>query len=121
MNRLFCYLSCCLLTINGFSQIQFLPVYKPSPVTGDWLITPVSQKAGVFQTNGGKDIVLSNGLLTRRFRISPNLATVDYKNLVTNEQFVRSIRPEALLMLNGKAYAVGGLYGQEEHAYLREE
>ena len=121
MNRLIWCLGFCLLATNGFPQIVSLPVYKPSLITGDWLITPVSQKAGVFQTNAGKDVVLSNGLLSRRFRVSPNLATVDYKNLVTDEQFVRSVRPEALLTLNSKTYAVGGLYGQKEHAYLREE
>lgn len=82
---------------------------------------PVTKKAGVYQANSGKDLVLSNGLLTRRFRISPNLATVDYQNLITGEQFIRSIRPEAMVTLNGKTYQVGGLYGQKEHAYLREE
>ncbi|WP_232074343.1 alpha-galactosidase [Spirosoma aureum] len=88
---------------------------------GDWLITPVAQKAAIYQANGGKDLVMSNGLITRRFRISPNLATVDFQNLTTGEQFVRSIRPEAMLVLDGKTYRVGGLYGQKEHAYLREE
>ena len=115
------FLSCWLLAYSGFGQIQSLPVYKPTTFKGDWLITTISQKAGVFQANGGKDLVLSNGLLTRRFRISPNLATVDYQNLSTGEQFVRSVRPEARLTLNGKTYQVGGLSGQKEHAYLREE
>ena len=114
-------LSCWIITQSSFAQINNLPVYRPTTVKGDWLITPVTQKAGVFQTNGGKELVLSNGLISRRFRISPNLATVDFQNLSTNEQFVRSIQPEARVILNGKSYAVGGLYGQKEHAYLREE
>ncbi len=113
--------TCWLLAIPGFSQIQSLPAYQPDRFKDDWLLTPVSQKAGIYQTNGGKDIVLSNGLISRRFRISPNLATVDYQNLTNSEQFVRSVRPEAMLTLNGKTYSVGGLYGQQEHAYLREE
>lgn len=110
-----------LISQLASAQIQSLPVYKPVAVQADWLISPVTQKAGVYQANKGKDLVLSNGLLTRRFRISPNLATVDYQNGTTNEQFVRSVRPEARLVLNGKTYQVGGLYGQKEHAYLREE
>jgi hypothetical protein len=121
MNHLHWFLSCWLLAHSGFSQLKSLPVYKPISPKSDWLVTPVLAKAGVFQTNGGKDLVLSNGLLTRRFRITPNLATIDYQNLSTNEQFVRSVRPEAVLVLNGKTYCVGGLYGQKEHAYLREE
>lgn len=84
-------------------------------------MSPVVQKAGAYQANGGRDLVLANGLIARRFRISPNLATVDYQNLTTGEQFVRSIRPEAVLVVDGKKYYVGGLYGQKEHAYLREE
>lgn len=110
-----------LISQLASAQIQSLPVYKPVAVQADWLISPVTQKAGVYQANNGKDLVLSNGLLVRRFRISPNLATVDYQNSTTNEQFVRSIRPEARLVLDGKTYQVGGLYGQKEHAYLREE
>ncbi|GAB4026948.1 alpha-galactosidase [Spirosoma koreense] len=121
MNRFVWLMGAWLLTHSGFAQIHQLPVYKPAPVKTDWLITAPFLKAGVFQANSGKDLVLSNGLLTRRFRISPNLATVDYQNLSTSEQFARSVRPEARLVLNGKPYRVGGLYGQTEHAYLREE
>ncbi len=114
-------LSCWLVVHSAFAQIQSLPAYQSTVVMSDWLITPVPQKAGVYQTSGGKDLVLSNGLLTRRFRISPNLATVDYQNRSTGEQFVRSVRPEAKLVLNGNLYLVGGLHGQQEHGYLREE
>lgn len=114
-------LAFCLVAQIGVAQLNSLPVYKPSPVKTDWLITPVTQKAGVFQANGGKELVLSNGLISRRFRVSPNLATVDYQNLSTNEQFIRAVGPEARVTLNGKTYAVGGLYGQKERAYLREE
>ncbi|WP_420147563.1 alpha-galactosidase [Spirosoma sp.] len=101
--------------------MQSLPSYKPATFQGDWLVKAVMQKAGVFQANKGRELVLSNGLVARRFRVSPNLATVDYQNLSTNEQFVRSVRPEAKLTLNGRTYQVGGLHGQKEHAYLREE
>jgi len=121
MRYAYCIINCWLLAYSVLAQLKSLPVYQPNTFKGDWLTTPVSQKAGVFQANGGKDLVLSNGLLTRRFRVSPNLATVDFQNLSTNEQFVRSVRPEAVLVLNGKTHRIGGLYGQKEHAYLREE
>ncbi|QMW03572.1 alpha-galactosidase [Spirosoma foliorum] len=121
MHRFFWLFNCWLLATNTFAQIQSLPIYKPIPFKQDWLIMPVSQKAGVFQANNGKDLVVANGLISRRFRIGPNLATVDYQNLSTNEQFVRSVKPEAKVILDGKTYNVGGLYGQKEHAYLREE
>ncbi|WP_460640033.1 alpha-galactosidase [Larkinella harenae] len=111
----------CLLTTSGRAQLSSLPVYRPAVFSGDWLVTPVAQKAGVYRTNQDKELVLSNGLLLRRFRISPNLATIDYRNLTTNEQFIRSVKPEAVVVLNGKRYRVGGLDGQKEHAYLKEE
>lgn len=121
MKRIAALFCCWLFTSFVFGQTQSLPVYKPTVFDKDWLVTPVLQKAGVYQANGGKDLVLANGLIVRRFRISPNLATVDYQNLTTGEQLVRSVRPEAVLMIDGQKYQVGGLYGQKEHAYLREE
>ncbi|MFD1140240.1 alpha-galactosidase [Larkinella insperata] len=111
----------CLLSSPGFSQQQPLPVYQPAAFNGDWLVNSVPQKAGIYQANQGKELVLANGLLIRRFRVSPNLATVDYRNLTTSEQFIRSVKPEAFVVLNGKKYRVGGLEGQKEHAYLKEE
>lgn len=121
MKRIAALFCCWLFTSFVFGQTQSLPVYKPTVFDKDWLVTPVLQKAGVYQANGGKDLVLANGLIVRRFRISPNLSTVDYQNLTTGEQLVRSVRPEAVLVIDGQKYQVGGLYGQKEHAYLREE
>ena len=87
----------------------------------DWLIAPVTQKSEVKVLKNSKLIEISNGLIARQIQISPNAATVSFKNLTTNEQFVRSVRPEARVVLNGQTYNVGGLYGQKEHAYLLEE
>lgn len=87
----------------------------------DWLIAPISQKSEVKIVKNGKAITISNGLIARQIQISPNAATVSFKNLTTNEQFVRSVRPEARVVINGKTYNIGGLYGQREHAYLLEE
>ena len=103
------------------ANIETLPANKPIPTTRDWLLDNKGFKAGIYQASGGKDIVLANGLIQRRIRLTPNAATVDFQNLATGQQFIRSVRPEARLVLDGKTYPVGGLYGQTEHAYLREE
>ncbi len=87
----------------------------------DWLLAPISDRSAVNIVNNGKAIELNNGLLTRRIQLSPNAATTSFKNLTTNEQFIRSVRPEARITINGKAYNIGGLYGQKEQAYLLEE
>lgn len=102
-------------------KLKTLPENKPTPTTQDWLLNNTAYKAGIYQASGGKDIVLANGLIQRRIRLTPNAATIDFKNLATGQQYIRSVRPEARLVLDGKTYAVGGLYGQTEHAYLREE
>ncbi|WP_199748300.1 alpha-galactosidase [Pedobacter sp. KBW01] len=87
----------------------------------DWLIKPVMAKAQVTKSADGKDIVLQNGLLKRVFRLSPNLACIDYTNLNTGQQLLRSVREEARLTINGKTYNIGGLTGQTEKAYLLPE
>src|SRR5450432_757493 len=87
----------------------------------DWLIYPAKQKAAVYKTADGKDIVLYNSLVKRVFRLSHNLACVDYKNLSNNQQLLRAVKAEARLTINGKDYNIGGLYGQNENAYLLPE
>lgn len=103
------------------TKIQKLPSYQPGKITTDWLINGNPYQAIIQQTTGGKELVLTNGLILRRIRVSPNAATIDYRNLATNEQYIRSVRPEARIELDGVLYNIGGLYGQKEHAYLREE
>lgn len=84
----------------------------------DWLISPPSQKADIYQSANGKDIILYNGLVKRVFRIAPNVVCTDYKNMVNGQQLLRAVMPEALVTINGVAYHVGGLHGQTEKAYL---
>ncbi len=104
---------------------QTLPVWNPENdnrlISQDWLVEPVSQKAGIYSGSEGKDIVLYNGLVKRTFRIAPDVACVDYKNMSNGVQILRAIKPEAKINLNGKDYLVGGLYGQPEQAYLLKE
>lgn len=101
---------------DGLPQWQSLveEVYPP-----DWLISPVRQKAGVYQD--GKDIILYNGLVKRVFRTGPNTACIDFKNLSNGQQLLRSIKPEARITIDGKEYNIGGLHGQKENAYLLPE
>lgn len=85
---------------------------------GDWLIKPEVAKARIDQSPNNSDIVLSNGLVKRVFRLKPDLACIEYKNLTNGQQLLRAVKPEARIVLNGVAYNVGGLYGQKENAYL---
>ena len=84
----------------------------------DWLINPSIYKAKVLQNEEQKEITLTNGLIKRVLRTKPNCSTVDYQNLATGEAIIRAVRPEAILWINGRKYAIGGLHGQVEQAYL---
>lgn len=85
------------------------------------MVSPVQEKAGIYRSQDGKDIILYNGLVKRTFRISPDVACIDFKNLTTGQQLLRAVKPEARLMINGKNYNIGGLSGQKENGYLLPE
>lgn len=88
---------------------------------GDFLTERVNTEAKLYRGPGEKEITLHNGLVQRTFRFSPSCATVALKNLKTGEALIRSVKPEALLTINGKEYQVGGLDGQPNQAYLKPE
>jgi hypothetical protein len=101
--------------------LSSLPIWNEKEqgiVQGDWLLSNKAYTAGVYRSSDNRDVVLYNGLVKRVFRLQPNLACVDYKNVSTSQQLLRAISPEARITIDGQAYAIGGLYGQREMAYL---
>jgi hypothetical protein len=86
----------------------------------DWLVDGKQRKAEITRLDG-KEIQLDNGLIRRKFVLSPNLACYDFTNLMTGEQLLRTVMPEARITLNGKTYNIGGLTGQKERGFFREE
>ncbi len=94
------------------------PISDEQPVVGDWLVSPPACRAAVYRLPDG-GIALSNGLLRRSFRLSPNAATVGLDNPVTGQPFLRGVKPEAVVTVNGKRVEVGGLKGQPNYAFLR--
>ncbi len=85
----------------------------------DWLVarppTPVEIR------DDGRRIVLANGLVQRVFSRAPNAATVALDELTTATSFLRAVKPEARVTLNGLTCDVGGLLGQPDCAYLLPE
>lgn len=105
--------------LSATGQVEQLPVFNAATkAPADWLVHPVTQAPAVFRSADGKEIVLYNGLLKRAFRIEPNLACTDFSNMSNGQQLLRSVKPEARLVIDGSNYNVGGLYGQKEHGYL---
>lgn len=106
------------------SRLKSLPVADYSTTAkceGDWLIDTSRFKAGVWAGEDGKSIVISNGLVARVFRLTPNLATVDIINQMTSESMLRAVSSEGELVINGKRWHLGGLDGQSERGYYKEE
>ncbi|GLU53728.1 alpha-galactosidase [Dyadobacter frigoris] len=119
--KILTFLFCCILFRTN---AQNLPIWKTdleNKKPQDWLVHPITEKAEIFKSQDGKDIILYNGLLKRTFRIAPDLACVDFKNLSNGQQLLRAVKAEARITINGQNYNVGGLYGQKENAYLLPE
>ena len=113
-----------LFFLSGTVFAQELPLWDKKfdeTVPKDWLVYPITTKANAYYTVDKKNIILYNGLVKRSFRITPNVACTDFKNMSTGQQLLRAIRPEAIVTIEGVPYEVGGLHGQTEKAYLQEE
>ena len=99
-------------------QLFFMPQVAFAQKT-DWLIKPIHQKASIVVKN--HTLIFDNSLVRRIFLLTPNLSCISYTNLTNGQELLRSIEPEAKVVLNNHLYNVGGLSGQKEKAYLRME
>ena len=83
----------------------------------DWLLDPSAyvSKARV----SAEEVSLDNGLVRRTIRLAPSPVTVSFKNLLTGEELLRGVSPEARIVVGGTEYKVGGLEGQPIYNYLR--
>lgn len=98
----------------GFAMLASL-ILEPAP---DWLVSPKGKASVVVK---GNVLTLQNDLVSRTFRLQPNLACQSLVNKVTGEEMIRAVKPEAILKLDGKDIAVGGLQGQPNLAFLTPE
>lgn len=124
-NILSWFLMMAVLSVEAASStvvdLHSLPAEKKTPPANDWLIAAPSQRAGVFRSENGKEIVLNNGLLRRAWRLSPNAATVAFDNLMADEPVIRAVKPEATVTIDGRLISVGGLAKQPDTGFLRQE
>ncbi len=105
---------------TNFAAYNLEPEYSPI-ASEDWLLVKGRFKAQAYRTNTPGEFVLSNGLVRRVFRTAPNAATVAFDNLMTGQSMLRGVKPEAKLTIDKQEYAVGGLLGQPDYAYLLPE
>lgn len=110
-----------LLFICVALSFVFMRCTKPenhSSQGKDWLINGENYVSEVVESDDKRELILSNGLIERKFRIMPNFATIAIKNLVTGQNYLRSVRPEAQIVVDGQKFNLGGLTGQPIHNYL---
>ncbi len=92
------------------------------PARSDWLIRRINQPVQLLvkpaASQQSATLVLNNGLVSRTFYVSDNLACTSLKALGNGAEFIRAVQPEMRLMLNGKWHEVGGLHDQPERSYL---
>jgi hypothetical protein len=104
--------------LMGAGPLQALPPDN-SQLAADWLVDRHSFVAKVQRDE--KRVVMENGLVRREFSLQPACATTEYLNLANGQSMIRAVRPEAMLVIDGREWAVGGLKGQPNLAYLSEE
>lgn len=103
-------------------KIKALPVMTELASTKtpfDWLLSPQQSKAGIYASADGKNIIIANAMVSRTFRIFPNLATTGIMNRMLGEQMLRAVSGEGTLLIDGKKWTIGGLSGQPERGYLK--
>ncbi len=85
----------------------------------DYLRGGTGYNAAVREENG--ILILSNGLAECRFATRPDFARISLVNLLSGEQFLRAVKPEVTLTIDGVKYPVGGVTGQFEYGFLKPE
>jgi len=85
----------------------------------DWLIDGSSYTSTVTEEDGS--VIISNGLISRTISLKPDGATTGFTNLMTGNELIRAVKPEAIISINGISAKVGGLTGQPIKNYLTKE
>src|SRR5690242_3724151 len=107
------YLTITLLFFVFFSKAKQLPIWTTAMdqlTSIDWLVKPLTTKAGIYLSADRKDIILYNGLVKRTFRLQPNVTCTEYKDMSNGQQLLRAVVPEAVISINGINCNIGGLY-----------
>lgn len=101
---------------------EVVSVLADKEQTDDWLIRKVNDSCRMLvqKSSDGRSSTfqLNNGLVSRTFYVSDNVACVGYRNLSNNAEFLRAVKPEARICIDSTWYEVGGLKEQPEKSYL---
>ncbi|MBL8753493.1 MAG: hypothetical protein JNK15_09345 [Planctomycetes bacterium] len=99
-----------------FGAVAVSPAQSP-----DWLVDPTPFRARVDVSSDVTSLTLTNGLVARRLRLSPAVATVAFDDLVAGASLLRAVQPEATVTIDGTEWRIGGLVGQPVRNFLTAE
>ncbi|MFO1492550.1 MAG: LamG domain-containing protein [Kiritimatiellia bacterium] len=106
--------------------VTVVAAFDEKPCPTDWLLQPPATPATVQvrpdPRGTSAQIMLSNGLVSRTFLLADNLGCVSFKRSDRDLEFVRAVKPEIRLRINGGGWlAVGGLTGMKDNAFITPE
>lgn len=107
-----------LVSASARTQVPEATADDLAPFDGDWLVHDVDRGARAYTRADGKELVLTNGIVQRVWRLTPTAACVALDELRTGRSLLRAVRPEARVVIDGESHDIGGLVGQPNHAYL---
>jgi len=103
--------------------IQSVSSFVEKPADSDWLINPPVQTSSIQIRPDEKgltaQLLITNGLISRNFLIADDsLACTSLRRADKDIEFVRSIKPEARVCLDGNWIEIGGLTGAPDQAFI---
>ncbi|MCA8975002.1 MAG: hypothetical protein KDC98_09785, partial [Planctomycetes bacterium] len=87
----------------------------------DWLLDPSPYVARVERDADTGVVILDNGLLALRLSGGGRMALIGLEQRTAGQQLLRAAASLGEFVLDGRTVRLGGLEGQPDHAFLREE
>ena len=93
------------------------------PAQEEWLIRPPATASFVQVLQGAMNrdaqILIGNGLVSRTFLVTDNsIGCISMRRSDKDIEFVRAVKPEVRLCLNGNWVDIGGLRGAADNAFI---
>ena len=110
-----------LLASPGVTKVSR---FDERAATADWLLTPPTTPSTVQVLPGDNNqsarVMLSNGLISRTFLVTDgNLGCISLRRSDKDIEFIRAIKPEVRVRLNGGGWSeIGGLTGAPDQGFI---
>lgn len=103
--------------------VQVVKAFTEKPATKDWLIEPPTQPSSIQLVVGENQrfaqLLVTNGLVSRTFHIADkNVGCISFRRIDKDIEFVRAIKPEVRVSLNGDWQEIGGLTGAPDKGFI---